>query len=239
MISEVTLAREFASFWRAATPNIDGLVRRINRGMYKRDFQPIHSVTEPSRRALINELSFEIVCEIVVDLSEHRKRKSYLEYVERSLPKVRALAKVLRWEGDYESILLKEELEELRSQIIRLCRWMRDNRDRVLVIMRPNFFGCGIVDRCEGDMMIGNMLVEIKAGERAFRAIDLRQIIVYLTLNQQKPNWVIEDICIFNPRMGVSVTMSCDDLCFEVSGRHNADLLNLIAYGISSGDVSR
>lgn len=58
MISETAYSRDFASFWRQTTPLMDGFVRRLNRGLYDRDFVPMTSNTLPTRRAFVNELAF-------------------------------------------------------------------------------------------------------------------------------------------------------------------------------------
>ncbi len=47
----------------------------------------------------------------------------------------------------------------------------------------PRFEGCGWLDECEADFLTSNVLVEVKAGDRAFRSIDLRQVLIYCALN--------------------------------------------------------
>jgi hypothetical protein len=85
-------------------------------------------------------------------------------------------------------------------------------------------------------LIASNVLYEVKAGDRFFRSIDIRQLILYSTLSG---SFKIERLGLFNPRIGISATIPMDDLCFEISGKNSAELFSEIAAVVSSGDVSR
>lgn len=159
--------------------------------------------------------------------------------IENSIPLVSTLISREMRKGNYDAELSASELLDAKEQIKRLrIRLVRDG-DINSIICRPEFKGCGIVDKCEGDILIENTLYEIKAGERPFRSIDLRQVLTYLALNRISESVGIDSIGVVNPRVGISFEMSVDEFSFEISGRDAVSLMDSIVYGMSSGDVSR
>src|SRR5579864_8207330 len=78
----------------------------------------------------------------------------------------------------------EEEWHETRALCTSLEKFVvQQNPDNLPVVKSPVFRGCGFVDECTGDLIIGNQLVEVKAGDRSFRATDIRQLLVYCALN--------------------------------------------------------
>jgi hypothetical protein len=92
----------------------------------------------------------------------------------------------------------------------------------------PAFRGCGWIDDCVGDVFAEGTLYEVKAGERRFRAIDLRQILIYSALNFAGGTLSIVNVCLINPRMGVVLHESLEELCQSVAGQSAAELLGEI-----------
>ena len=82
------------------------------------------------------------------------------------------------------------------------------------------------------------MLWEIKAGDRKFRSVDLRQVIVYAALNRASDQHDIKGLGLVNPRMGISFKAELDEFCLEMSGKPSGELLGEVVYYISSGDIS-
>jgi hypothetical protein len=238
MISEATFARDFSSFWRLATPMMEGFIRRLNRGTYQRDFPPMTSATTPDRRAFINELAFTCFCIIVSKIQSDQQILSVDDLIKQAAATVHSAAMRGHWGGDYKIELLPEETEDAKEQISRLqARLFCSNVGDIKC--RPRFAGCGIIDHCEGDVIVGNILFEIKAGDRLFRSIDIRQILTYLALNHASRAQIIQTVGLINPRVGISVEIDADEFCFEVSGRDAGQLLEFMSYIFSSGDISR
>jgi hypothetical protein len=133
----------------------------------------------------------------------------------------------------------------LELEGITFCRFADDfhifceSNEDAYARLEPIFPGCGIIDACRGDLIVSNILFEVKAGDRLFRSVDVRQLITYATLNQISKRFTIEKVGLFNPRIGVSATISVDDLCFEISGKNSIELFSEIAAAISSGEISR
>jgi hypothetical protein len=105
--------------------------------------------------------------------------------------------------------------------------------------VQPKFPGCGIIDTCFGDVRVGDALYEVKAGERTFRSMDLRQLLIYAALCKSARMQPLHRVGLFNPRVGVSFCAGLDHLCLEVSGTSSEELLTEIVRVISSGDTSR
>jgi hypothetical protein len=238
MISEVTFSRDFASFWRQTTPMMDGFVRRINRGGYERDFQPISARTLPNRRAFVNEVAFLAFCNITGNIKID-KPSDLFRLIAESASVISALASQELRQGEYKENLSEDEIGDAGEQVKRLLVRLRESGDLKSIMPKPRFPGCGILDRCEGDIYIEKILFEVKAGDRLVRSIDLRQILIYLALNRASNSLEITGVGLLNPRVGISLEMNVDDICFAVSGRDSSRLLDAIIYGISNGDVSR
>lgn len=60
--------------------------------------------------------------------------------------------------------------------------------------IRPMFPGCGFVDASTGDVHSYGTLYEGKSGERAFRSIDVRQLLTYVALSKASGSWDIDRI---------------------------------------------
>lgn len=238
MITEVTFARDFVSFWRLATPTMDGFVRRLNRGLYERDFLPMSSKVSPNRRAFVNEVAFHTFCKLV---GARRLGQISIDLDRLVHESAGPLTGQMNGEKnvDNELGLSAEEVGDIREQVqrlqIRLTRYGR----LVDIQCKPSFPGCGMVDRCEGDILVGAALIEIKAGDRPFRSVDLRQVLTYLVLNHAGRVRLLETVGLVNPRTGTSFEIGVEEFCFEVGGRHSSELFEFIAYAMSSGDVSR
>ncbi|QEX20572.1 hypothetical protein FRZ61_04890 [Hypericibacter adhaerens] len=239
MISEITFSRDFSSFWRLACPMMDGFIRQLNRGSYDRDFAPMKVETAPNRRAFVNEVAFSAFCAITSSYLQGLKAVSVEDAIAENEPLVRLLASQGERDGDYEQELSSDEVNDAGEQVRRLGRRLGPIGPSRAITCRPRFPGCGIIDACEGDVLVDGILFEIKAGDRSFRSIDLRQLLVYLALNHAGNGTAIRFVGLINPRVGVSFQMSADEFCFEVSGRSTAQLLDAVVYGIASGDISR
>jgi hypothetical protein len=95
------------------------------------------------------------------------------------------------------------EIKEAIALANRLHRFLRYKCHSKQTSFRPTFKGCGILDSCEADILCGDTLIEVKAGDRTFRAVDLRQVLAYCALNHVDKQYKIEGIAIVNPRHGV------------------------------------
>ena len=239
MITELTFAREYASFWRMLTPTMDGFVRRLNLSIYERDFSPMKSGVAPSRRAFINQIAFEVFRNFPLPPRNHIDETKIVNGIEEAGEKISSLAMSGRRliGGNYDLPMAPCENEDAKEQIRRLQSVA--THVEPLVMVSPQFIGCGIIDACQGDILTKTTLWEVKAGDRDFRNIDIRQILTYAAINSLSRDHDFIKLGLFNPRIGKSAVIGIDELCYEVGGQSSADLLPKITYSLSSGDISR
>lgn len=94
-------------------------------------------------------------------------------------------------------------------------------------LFRPAFPGCGVVEPCVGDILLGDTLIEVKTVDRLFRGLDFRQAIVYAVLADFGTN-TIENIQLLNPRLSLEYTTSCQELALDLGAGSWVELrLNL------------
>jgi hypothetical protein len=193
--------------------------------------KPLRSSLPSTIRGLVNELGFRLFATSVSEqtpvlrLPEHAVRRC----IEEALVYVMGQHATAGHPG-----LTPTSREVIEAQLVgeRLDSFFQKAEQRSISTF-PVFPGCGWLDECVGDALAGGVLFEVKAGDRNFRTIDLRQVMVYCALNFGSRSYHIERICLVNPRVGVFLEESLDDLCSELSGRPTADVLADIVQFVS------
>lgn len=227
MITASTFCRSYSSVWNDLIPTAELFVRKINLG-YSREFPEMTAETRPMRRGFINELAFDLFSRDVV-LGKRWSSSAI------STQDIHAAATSFAPNGS--AGLLADEVEDVREQHQRMMRVFAFEGQKL--VAEPAFLGCGIRDSCKGDLLVDDTLYEIKAGERFFRSVDIRQLITYAALNDISKQFSVQRCGLFNPRIGVSLVIGVDELCLEVSGKKCADLFAEVIRAISSGEISR
>lgn len=235
MIGATKFSGAHGSFWRNVTPTIDLFVRKINLDLYRRVEPPVNYQVAPTRSALVAETAFALF-----DLqSRQNGNRSYFfeRFTEQATGEARRRLALLNAENIGDD-LNPDELNATQQLFCRISKYFIDVQGRALVV-RPEFPGCGFIDRSQGDVIYGEVLFEIKAVDRNFRSVDIKQLITYAALNHKSDTYFIREIGIFNPRRGTEFSMGLNDVCMEVAGISAIELLEVIAYSIASGEVSR
>lgn len=216
---------------------MDGFIRRVNNILYSRDFQPLKTKTVPARRALVNEAAFSAFCTILSSETPEFTSKAIRQAVEQSGTHILAHKSwIVGPPGEAED-LYDFEIDDAEAQVERIKLKLIPFQLGEMTL-RPRFRGCGKIYDCEGDLIRGKCLYEIKAGERNFRSIDIKQALVYCALNKSSRQFDIDQICIFNPRMGISFESNLNNLAIELSGSGYIDLLDKIIFSFSGADIS-
>ena len=210
-------------------------MRRLNLDLYERIYPPLPDRVAPERRGFINEIAFGLFQDGASELPKRARvdRGSYQHAVDSSRNKL------LLMEPEAAEILYnptREEARDILGQVLRMNEYF--GRMPSLRVT-PEFPGCGFLDACVGDVLAGVCLYEVKAGERAFRSIDIRQLLIYAALNRSARKYRIEAIGVFNPRVGIAFETSLDELCRQISGTNSIELLSEIIFALSRGDMSR
>ncbi|WP_148773596.1 hypothetical protein [Bradyrhizobium rifense] len=199
------------------------------------------SSAAPIRRGFINEVAFAAFCQTANNNVGWPPGELTPEELVRAVSYVRSLPIRRETQGDIaaDGGLAPEEIVDIDEQRRRLIWMFLFNKPAGSLLTEPTFPGCGMIDSCKGDLIASDALYEVKAGDRLFRSIDVRQLIVYGALNFIAKRFKIERLGLFNPRIGIGATMSADDLCFEISGKQSSELFSEIAAAFSSGEISR
>ena len=119
-----------------------------------------------------------------------------------------------------------------------LYRYFVDRAKSEPIIVFPPIAGCGLIDACEGDVIVGRRLYEVKAVDRNYRAIEVRQLLTYCALNHVSGESHLDGVGLLNPRRGTCVELDLDELCRDVSGESPAALFSEIVEFATSAETS-
>lgn len=231
MIDASSFATHHNAFWADHAPTSKHFVRRLNLEYTERWSPPIDKPEEQIRAAFVSEFAFSRFCGLTdgVDAGQ-LDRTAMAETKKRLLPLM-----------DDPATLDTPFTDAEQDQIQRLERGLTAFfRHRGLALRtRPVFQGCGYIDASEGDVISGPCLYEIKAVDRPFRSVDIRQLVTYCALNHASGQFELDSLGVFNPRRGLWFAMSFDEVCHEISGQSAQELFDNVVHGVSSGDISR
>lgn len=233
MISERRFASAFTSFWNQSLPRADAYLRRIN-GTYNQYLGEIDSLghVDRDRRSIVNELGFrlfkegwekqDITNQLIHDLSSDVQKY---------------IAAIARRKDDV--ILMPpsaQEISESKEIAKSLSDFFSPTKNKTLLFW-PEFPGCGIIQKCKGDILHGNTLVEVKSGDRTFRITDLRQVLTYCCLNFVSRKYDLRFIILLNPRRGIFYETSIDQLVSACAGVSAVDFFaDMIAFISTEGN---
>ena len=96
------------------------------------------------------------------------------------------------------------------------------------LVLMPTFPGCGWLMECSGDVISGSASYKVKAGQRGFRSLDVRQTLIYCALNFAAKQHDIASVFLVNPRLGVFIEADLEDLCLSLSGAPAVEVLAAI-----------
>lgn len=227
MISERTFVAVNTSFWRELMPTGESYIRRQNLQLARFD-QPMESNAQAERQALISELAFRFFRFSVSNNLNLANPLPDSIFKELSQETVRFLSRF----GEYSSNEIPEPIDLEKREAIEIARrlekFFRLQASGEKIICPPIFNGCGVLDACEGDVIVKRSLYEVKAVDRSFRLNDLRQLLVYCALNHASLSYEIDNIGLLNPRSGVSFEASVEKVVNSVSGSSAVELFSSI-----------
>ncbi len=192
MISELAFSRGYSSFWQEYFPWLNYYIPVINADRKNHLLSPIDITEDPSLRSINNVVAFTHFKNICGDVEFP---------LETSFDEAKRIVGVLPRNNLARYKLTSNDRRIIEVQTNRLL-----NRYGPTCRIYPDFCGCGIVKNCYGDILKGETLIEIKAGERGIQPADLKQVILYSALNWANPRRThnIRRVEIFNPRQGVA-----------------------------------
>lgn len=218
MISERTIAEKFASVWKLSFPFLNSNFMRVfNEGQVGKFGYSTIDVGNNIRYDLISECAFNVVVE-----SYNKFKIEDLVLNDKELDRIiKYTAKSIWLSGNYEisDLTLNEaEVEQIISLSNNLLKFI-DSHPTINVNFRPCLKGFGFISDLEGDISIDNTLYEIKTVKRKFRTSDLKQLIVYLALQQvddSKESWVYAGL--YNPRTGAYCKFNVTSFVSSITG---------------------
>lgn len=221
MISEVSFSRGYTSFWTEYTPWIGDFVGSINKGMGLQTQSPITVTDDAIHRSINNIIAFTIFKNIV---------KFKNDNIEDAKDEAFAIAKNYPRNNLETYSFTNANYQVIKQLANRLAYQYKDK----VVEFYPQFWGCGILESCQGDLHYDDTLVEIKAGERGLLSSDIKQIITYSALNwlSRKP-MIIKQIEFYNPRQGILWKSNLNDMILSISNLPPADLFDQIGKYLS------
>lgn len=235
MISEHQFATHYSSSWHAITPLADGFWT-VENLLVDRIAPPLVPRAPKGMRAVINETAFRAFCSLH-GMPTPVNRSDVLAAVGGRLDE--SIAYVGRF-SSAPPLTAADVDDDCRKEsgnlVLRLLHFFPGREPTTL---RPRFSGCGLISACEGDLIEGECLYEIKAGERAFRVLDLRQLLTYSALAYAKGTLSFSDIGLFNPRTGVAWRRSLEEVCHSLSGLRLSDTLSALVEQFSGASASR
>jgi hypothetical protein len=235
VISEHQFATHYSSVWRSITPLADGFWT-VENLLVERIAPPLTPKAPKGMRAVVNETAFRAFCSLR-SKSNPIKRADVLTAIEGQL--VPSIAYVGRF-STAPQIVSTDVDDECRKEagnlVLRLLHFFPEAKATTL---RPTFSGCGLISTCEGDLIEGSCLYEVKAGDRAFRVVDLRQLLTYSALAYAKGNLPFSEIGLFNPRTGVAWRKGLEEVSYALSGLRLSDTLSALVEQFSSASASR
>lgn len=235
MISEIEFIREHTSFWRTLSPLSENFVKYINVAVLDRYEPEIDCCLGTSRRALINEVGFELFC---LCSTEKCSLNDITDEQVSAVSKESShfISQLRNKSPNFESNLGEDEIFEAKEISERLIKFFGTKCN---LVVKPNFQGCGQLNACIGDVIADNTLYEIKSGDRNFKSIDLRQLVLYLTLNKISGEYNIDSLSLYNPRKGFHFQTSLNDFAMQFSGLTSEELCHRIEYELTSCDLAR
>lgn len=235
MISEIKFIRDYTSFWRTISPLSEDFVRQINLSVLNRYESELHSISITSRIALINEVGFEIFSRCreknlqpnMIPLNEVLEIAAKVSFY---ISQLRNGAPLFKEKMAIEEI---NEAQELASRLLKFFQKFEK------IMIKPRFLGCGRLDSCQGDIIADNILYEIKSGNRPFKSVDLRQLLLYLSLNHYSKQYEIQRLGLYNPRKGFHFEMPHEEFSIHFSGLSTEELCHRVCYELTTVDLGR
>lgn len=249
MISERAFSRAFPSFWRELFPLLTPRFISLFNEAYEKELQskdrekllPLDVLPGPKRLDIIAEFAFrlaELANENNFDLSDVSQHKSTIVEAEK-----KAFRLVEKYEGSQPVATPTLSMDELNQGLqlsIRYKALYSIFSKEYPIEFCPRFNGAGFLNSCEGDISIGNTLIEVKTTTRRLSSNDLKQLIVYIALDANAGTKRWTHIGLFNPRRGTFHRAEIDPLILRLSGgKPRSDVLAELAAFAESNETTK
>lgn len=235
MISEHQFSNHYSSAWQAVAPLSDGFWAFENLQVERID-PPLRPRAPKGVRSIVNEAAFRGFCDLYGAGGRVDRDQAMAVTASRFVDAIQYVSRFTNAPPLDETDIDDDCREEATSLALRLVGFFPGH---LRTELRPRFAGCGLLSACEGDVIEGPCLYEIKAGDRAFRLVDLKQLLTYSTLAFASGRLSFTHIGLFNPRRGVAWRQSLEDVCMTISGQKMNDTLSALVEQFAGASASR
>ena len=219
---ETVVLDNWLSMWKDVAPWMDAFIQDASTQFITRCFPDVvaSEPRTPVKSGIVNELAYALVVR-AWETGDHPRAvvdsdRQYPQLVLESVERVRAKS------GDLHAQLSPEGRNEALKIAMRLYYMLHT---RVLTVaerresaqFRHRIMGSGFVGPLEADILVGGLLVEIKAGQRSVQARDMRQVLLYAALLSEAGH-DLDSLCWVNPRRGEILRLSTEEVSNRVSG---------------------
>jgi len=209
MITERSFASSFAEFWQDLLPLLTpSCVHLLNAGHEEHlrdttgcELGPVEAHPETRDAAIVTEFAYHLArCAFERGLSMSDAFGS--DSIRQTAQEV-AFRLVNRYEGRIVlpgTTLNDAELDEGLQLATRYEAFARIQGGLEACAFQVPIPGCGFLRACAADLVIDDFLVEVKTVKRTLAGKDIRQLIVYLALNNSCHPGIWQHAGFFNPR---------------------------------------
>lgn len=241
MINEKRFAETYNSFWNTILPLSANAIRSLKTISHNISNELDKYEYLPRRRAIINHFAFNLykysiknnifvlsikdspkLVERLVNLTQNQLKS----FISKDLPDLKYLR-------DVEILEAFEMANYMETFFKNHYKWQSRK-----IVANPKFPGCGFIKNCYGDILINKDLYEIKATKKFFETKDIRQLLTYCALNFNSKKYIIENVGVYNPKMGSYFKININDLCLLFSGNNSIFVFSNIIDFVSSFDMS-
>jgi hypothetical protein len=239
----MTTIKEFcsgnSSRWASVLPRSADVVKYINENL-QRHSGATGVFADVNRQAFVSEYAFRLASVLwksgglaleAEDLKSKWARDEEVEaskYVSR-LAGVSSGGYVL-WPTDEKAVL-----SQARGILAFIHAEAKTEKlDRV--VFWPGFRGCGVIAECQGDILIGETLWELKTTRYGYSSVNLRQVLCYATLDWLSGCYGFVRLGFFNPVLSRYFVSDIESLCQSCSALEAPYVFELIAGMMESVD---
>jgi len=227
MISERSFVSSFHDFWQELFPLLTpSCVHLLNIGHEEhlhdeggRKIDPVENNKETRDAAIVSEFAYHLAREAF--LKNLSVRDAFDDVSIRHTAQVLAFELVNRYEGKNVlrgANLNAAELDEGLQLAFRYELFVRLQSGAKRCSFQIPIKGCGFLQACAADLMIGDYLVEVKTVRRPLAGKDIRQLVIYLALGSVTPHYSWRYAGFFNPRRSTFYRFRVNELIDLISG---------------------
>ncbi|MEN9434840.1 MAG: hypothetical protein RLZZ422_2429 [Pseudomonadota bacterium] len=222
MISEKIVASQFHSLWEESLPLLTPTFVRLFNEAYRDDLseytrnEKLNKITighNIEKHDLVAELSFKLAKEAnnagipVANLKAKKIIEAVINETIKFLPHYNLEKDIPNNYEICESFKLAEQYEKFFKLI-----------NAKNIEFSPSIRGAGFMGICYADLAIDDTLYEIKTVNRNLSSNDIRQLLLYLSLQASEGNQKWINGGFFNPRRALHYKFPIDHLIYHISG---------------------